>query len=258
MQRTDTNLPVVFITGAGRKGRVGEALAREFHARHYNVVIHYNEAKLEAWAFCKELNKIRDNSAITIQGDLGSQHFDLYVNQMMKEAGLHWGHLNVLINSASLFEMSVPGEMKLKKAARLMQVNAIAPLLLTQAFSQYLQQKPEQASGCVINISDVFASNPSAIHAEYNASKVALEKYTVDAAATFRNVRVVAVAPGAMLPPAGVSAGQDHFTGYEGTGLLIEKIFAIIADESLNGCTVRSVKGIDVYPENFFETPQLK
>ena len=135
-----------------------------------------------------------------------------------------------------------------------MQINAIAPLLLTQAYADQLKTH----TGCVINISDVFIKNPSSTHTEYNASKVALEKITQDAAATFTNLRVVAVAPGAMLRPDGMSKEGDNFTAYEGTDYLKENIFRIIGDNTINGCTVRAVKGVTEYPANFFSKSGIK
>jgi short-subunit dehydrogenase len=70
-----------------------------------------------------------------------------------------WGTIDVAINSASMLFTSKSFVMNHKDCMMLMQVNAIAPMLITQAFAQLQQKKVtpgDKIPHCVINISDKF------------------------------------------------------------------------------------------------------
>jgi pteridine reductase len=245
--------PVVLITGAGRKGRVGADLARSFHQRNYNVVIHYGESKSDADELCAELNATRENSAVILQGNLLSDDLDSLAPHLITEAAKSWRRLDVLINSASLFLMSPPGKLSLRDGERLMRINAHAPYLLMQAFAAYHQAAATQ--GKVFNISDAFiGKDHSEELSQYNASKLALEKFTSDAAHAYKNLYVYGMAPGAMLHPAGVVSAND-VVQYEGTAELKRKIFLFLENTDYydihKGKTQPCHKGEATYPKDF-------
>lgn len=252
MQRTES--PVVLITGAARKGRVGADLAQSFHAKGYNVIIHYGESLADARNLYQELCAERKDSAMILHGNLLSDDLDVIAPEMIERAAKKWGRLDVLINSASLFLMSVPGKLNLKDGERLMRINAHAPNLLMQAFAGYHDAAGTQ--GKVFNISDAFVGKDhSEGLSQYNASKLALERFTIDASHTYKKLFVYGLAPGAMLHPAGVVNANDVIQ-YEGTEELKRRIHLCLAHpEYYEGFHKGKIqpchKGEATYPKGF-------
>ena len=63
-----SDAPAVLITGAAI--RIGAVIAREFHARGFNVVVHYHSSAAAAEELVRELNAQRKDSACCLQASL--------------------------------------------------------------------------------------------------------------------------------------------------------------------------------------------
>lgn len=188
------NLPkTVLITGAGR--RIGAAIAQLFHQHSYNVVIHYRHSQHEAEALVSRLNQARPNSAHCIGLDL--EQFSKYKDFVEKTVSF-WGGIDVLINNASSFFPTNVSTATESAWENLMNSNLKAPFFLSQAFAAHLKQ----ASGSIINISDVHAYKPLKGYSIYSIAKAGLNMLTKSLAKELApEIRVNAVAPGNVLWP---------------------------------------------------------
>jgi pteridine reductase len=184
---------VVLITGAAR--RIGASIGRRLHAEGANVVIHYRGSADEATALCKELNAVRDTSAMSIQADLD----DIEALSKLVADVLTWqGRLDALVNNASSFYPTPIGEISADNWDDLMGPNLKAPLFLAQAALEALRE----ARGAIVNIVDIHAQRPLKDHAVYGAAKAGLAMLTRSLAKDLApEVRVNGVSPGAILWP---------------------------------------------------------
>lgn len=187
--------PVALVTGAAR--RVGAAIARRLHAAGHDLALHCNGSLAEAAALAAELEAARAGSALVLQADLAQ--FDRLPELVARTVG-RFGRLDALVNNASGFAPSAFGGIHPGHWDEMMAVNAKAPFFLAQAAAPHLRA----VRGAIVNITDVYARAPRADLAVYATSKGALEAATrALAVAMAPEVRVNAVAPGAILWPDG-------------------------------------------------------
>lgn len=187
--------PVALITGAAR--RIGASIARNLHFYNYNVVIHYHHSSGEAIALAKELNSLRPDSAVCIQGDLLNTSS---LNDLIQECVQVWQRLDVLINNASTFYPTPVGEINEVQWGDLMGSNLKAPLFLIQAAVPFLRQQ----KGNVINIIDIHAQRPMLNHTVYSIAKAGLAMLTKSMALELApDIRINGVSPGANIWPEG-------------------------------------------------------
>jgi pteridine reductase len=192
-------MPAALVTGGGR--RIGAAIVRALHAAGINVVIHHRASDGEAAALATALNAQRANSAVALAADLLLPD---QVEQLARQAVRAWGGLDLLVNSASTYYETPLGAITSDAFDDLIGTNLKAPLFLAQACAPALRA----AGGSIINISDIYASKPLKLRAAYCAAKAGLEAVTqVLALELAPQVRVNAIAPGAMLEPIDGSGG---------------------------------------------------
>ncbi|MGJ8682268.1 pteridine reductase [Paraglaciecola sp.] len=184
---------VTFITGSAK--RIGAYTAQYLHNLGSNIVIHCNQSRLEAETLCKTLNQIRPKSAKLVQGDLSDISSIQRIGQQAIDS---FGKLDVLINNASSFYPTPIGSITEKDWYSLVGSNMQGPLFLSQYVSQVLAKN----NGTIINMVDIHAAKPLKDHTLYCMAKSALVTMTQSLALELApNVRVNAVAPGAILWP---------------------------------------------------------
>ncbi len=187
----------VLITGAAK--RIGAAIARKLHAEGMYVIVHYHRSANEAHQLVRELNNTRQDSAITVQGDL--QHKEYY-SAIIEHALEFKGELDVLINNASSFYPTPVGEMTDEDWHTLINTNLKAPLFLSKLAAPHLRK----TRGCIINLTDIHAIRPLAEHSIYSISKAGLVTLTQSLAKDLApKIRVNAISPGAIAWPEGIS-----------------------------------------------------
>jgi pteridine reductase len=184
---------VALITGAAR--RIGAATAAILHENGMNVVLHYNTSRLEAEELCASLNKIRENSAATVQGDLAQINI---LPEIINQTIGFWGHLDVLVNNASRYYATPFGSISEKTWDDLMDSNVKSQLFLSQAAAPFLKE----TEGCIVNLVDIHAERPMCDYAVYCISKAGIFMLTKMLAKELGpTVRVNGVSPGPIVWP---------------------------------------------------------
>ncbi len=184
---------VALITGAAH--RIGAALARGLHLQGMNLIIHYHTSRSAALALQHELNGKREGTVVLIQADLSETS---KISAIIKQACEAWGRLDVLINNASTFFPTETGTVDEHCWNNLIGTNLKAPFFLCQAAAPHLAKW----QGSIINIADIHALRPLKGYPVYSIAKAGLVMLTKAMACELGpNVRVNAVAPGAILWP---------------------------------------------------------
>ncbi|CAN4266087.1 FabG Dehydrogenases with different specificities (related to short-chain alcohol dehydrogenases) [Methylophilaceae bacterium] len=182
------NNKVVLITGGAK--RVGAAICRELHACGAQLMIHYRSSTTEARALQAELNLLRANSVVIIQGDLLNI---AVLPSLIQETVKHFGKLDVLINNASSYYATEIGAITEDNWQDLMGSNLKAPMFLAQAAATELRKN----HGCIVNITDMHIERPKKGYVVYSVAKAGLVNLTKSLAHELSpEVRVNAVAPG--------------------------------------------------------------
>ncbi len=188
----------VLITGAAK--RIGEALALYFAHKGWEVVIHCNSSREEADRLSTRLSSLyKERLFPVIVADFSDpvSASDSIFSQLRK---LKLSP-ELLINSASVFSPATLADTSYTHLRRQMMVNFEAPFMLMKAFRQYCKK------GCIVNVLDTRVKSNDSRHAGYTLSKKVLMHLTEMAALEWApDIRVNAVAPGAVLPP----PGQDE------------------------------------------------
>ena len=194
---------VALVTGGAR--RVGEAIALELAAGGADVLVHYHSSGRDSVE--ATLNAIRAHGvrAFAQQADLGQEEG---VERLFAGLRQHFDRLDILVNSAALFQQRRLHEVSLEDWERTMAVNLRAPFLCTQAAARMMgAQRPP--GGVIINLLDRGVDGPWQAYAHHGVSKAALWALTqVSALELAPAIRVNAVIPGPVLPSAGMSAGR--------------------------------------------------
>jgi len=184
---------VALITGAAR--RIGAAIATRLHDAGAAVAIHYRGSEEEADALAARLNSDRSDSAVTFQADLN----DIAALPGLLAGVARWGGgIDVLVNNASSFYPTPPGEITEAHWDDLIGSNLKAPLFLSQAALPELKK----SRGVIINLIDIHAQRPLKNHTVYGPAKAGLAMLTRSLAKDLApEIRVNGVAPGAILWP---------------------------------------------------------
>lgn len=187
--------PVALITGASH--RIGAAIARTLHAAGYSLALHCRRSRDELDTLIDELEARRAGSTLALQADLADAG---RLPELIDATVARFGRLDALVNNASMFHPTPVGSITAEQCDALFAANARAPLLLAQAAAPHLKT----SRGCIVNITDIYAERPLPRHAAYCMSKAALRMATLALARDLApDVRVNAVAPGAILWPEG-------------------------------------------------------
>ena len=176
---------VALVTGAAR--RIGAAIARRLHADGHDLSLHYRHSQVDMQA---------------LQADLAA--FDRLPELVARTVG-HFGRLDLLVNNASSFYPTPIGQATPAQWDDLFASNARAPFFLAQAAAPHLRA----TRGAIVNLVDIHGDQPLAGHALYGMAKAALRMLTKGLALDLApEVRVNAIAPGAILWPDGGKSAQ--------------------------------------------------
>jgi pteridine reductase len=186
---------VAIVTGGAV--RLGRALALALAEHGIRLVIHYG---LSAGPAQKIVTKIKamGSDALAIQADL-SQSGE--APSIVKGAVAHFGQVDILVNSAAIFEPGNWDDTTEANWDRHFAINLKSPFFLSQAFAAHVGPK---RAGHIVNIADWRGVRPDTDHVAYTLTKAALIAMTKSLAlALAPNIQVNAIAPGMILPPPG-------------------------------------------------------
>jgi NAD(P)-dependent dehydrogenase (short-subunit alcohol dehydrogenase family) len=191
------NAPVLsghtaLVTGAGR--RLGRAFALRLAAAGANLAVHFHGSEDGAQETAAEAHKLGVQAA-TFQANMANVQ---QAAELIDQVTSGMGRVDILINSAAIFESLTPDDTDLDAWVRHMRINLTAPFFLTQAFARRLGKE----AGAVVNILDWRALRPGVDHFPYSVSKAGLAAVTKSLAQAYApHIRVNALALGAILPP---------------------------------------------------------
>ncbi len=192
---------VALVTGSSQ--RIGAAVVRKLHSQGLTVAVHYRNSEHQAKELTQELNSIRANSAVEFQADLFEFDQILELGNQLTQS---FGRLDVLVNNASEFQPNAIGDTSTETFDRMFGIHVKTPYFLVQSVLPILRK----VNGCVVNVTDIYASYPLQDYSLYCASKAALEALTKSMALELApEVRVNAVAPGAILWAEGETVAQE-------------------------------------------------
>lgn len=191
----DLTNQVALVTGSAH--RVGRAIALALAKTGVHIVVHYNSA--EPATVRNTLHEIKSYGvdAISIQADLSKPDGAGYVFSEIDE---HFGRLNILVNSASVFHKNRLLETSHADWQKSLDINLTAPFLCTQG-AVPLFKRNTPSGGAIINICDYGSVQPWVERVDHNISKAGLWMLTQVSALSLGadNIRVNAVLPGPVM-----------------------------------------------------------
>jgi NAD(P)-dependent dehydrogenase (short-subunit alcohol dehydrogenase family) len=188
-QQFDFRGKVVLVTGVGRAGQIGNAVALAFGKAGAKIVACDQNAVGVA-------ERVREFAALGVDarpcaGDLTEPDIAaLAVEVALK----HFGQLDVVVNVAGGLTTYGPiNDVTVQAIDRELAINLKTAVLVSQAAIEALSR----TKGCVINFSSIAYFNPQAPMAVYSAAKAAVAGFTRSLALELRDrdIRVNAVAP---------------------------------------------------------------
>lgn len=194
---------VALVTGCAV--RIGREIALAMAREGCDVLIHYCQSEDAAESLAEEIRAL-GRQAWLVCGDFTNPYA---ANALMRTAWEMAGWVDILVNNAALYPNVNFEEVTVAEFDDLWHVNALAPMLLTQALSQCVAESeilPQDYCGRVINILDRRIAQVDAAGLPYWITKKTLEAFTAGAAlALAPRITVNAIAPGPVLAPATVS-----------------------------------------------------
>lgn len=183
--------------------RIGRALAETCARRDYQLMIHYHASDKEARQFSSQLSQMNVVHHL-LQCDLSDR---AQLETLFQRIPPAFKPIDLLINSAAIFPDQDCWDDVGINWDGIMTINSLAPILLSQQFSQQAIEKERDFQ--IINILDARLSRAQSDRPVYRWSKQLLKQATKDLAVTLApHVRVNGIALGAILPPPGKA--QDH------------------------------------------------
>ncbi|MEL6405825.1 MAG: SDR family oxidoreductase [Chloroflexota bacterium] len=193
---------VALVTGSAR--RVGRQIALELAGQGVNIVVHYNSSNDDAVRDTVRDIKSKGVDAIAIQANIADPEA---IPPMMERIKEHFGRLDILVNSASVFPSRQFMDISVEEWDLAMNVNLRAPFLLTQHAARLMNDN-EDRKGAIVNICDQGAFAPWPKRPHHGISKYGLWMLTqVSAVALAPHIRVNAIVPGPVLKAGSTDEG---------------------------------------------------
>lgn len=184
---------VALVTGGAV--RVGRALSLGLAAEGMRVVVHHHSSAAGAGEVVERV-RAAGGEAVALRADLSRTD---EVLRLAEEAERAFGRVDVLVNNASVFPPERLEDTDPELWERVVGVNLRAPFFLTQRIGAGMKRRGE---GVVVNLADLAGLQAWASYAAHSVSKAGLVQLTRVAARSLApEVRVVAIAPGTVLPP---------------------------------------------------------
>ncbi|MBK8169633.1 MAG: SDR family oxidoreductase [Sandaracinaceae bacterium] len=185
------------VTGAGK--RVGAAVATALGRAQMHVAVHYHGSREGALETCLMIEQA-GGRATPFAADL-SDRAD--ARKLVENVLATFGGLDLLVASAANFDRVELDQIDDAAWDRALALNLTAPFVLAHAAKDALRK----AGGSIVFVTCTSATTPYRNYLPYVVSKGALQKMMrVLALELAPHVRVNAIAPGTVLPPADLDA----------------------------------------------------
>jgi len=196
---------IALVTGAAK--RLGRATALALAHEGVNIVLHCRTSADAAEELARTIRGL-GVGAWTLTADLTEAGAPESLVERAMEAA---GPLDFLINNASIFPEGRLNGITVESIHASVDLNALAPFLAARRFAEQLRSGSEgtpRREGAIINFLDARIVDYDREHVAYHLSKRMLFELTRMMALEFAPaIRVNAVAPGLILPPAGKDEG---------------------------------------------------
>lgn len=196
---------VVLVTGVGRTGQIGHAVATGFGEAGAKLVL-VDRRAVEVAERAKEFSA-RGIPAVPAAGDLTESDVARWIVERAKQ---QFGRLDVLVNVAGGLTKTGPMlEMEPEVIDRETEINVRTMYLASRAAARVMM---EQRSGAIVSFASIAALLPKPSMAAYSAAKAGVAALTHAFALELRDhgIRVNAVAPGTVRTAENVAAmGED-------------------------------------------------
>lgn len=183
----------VLVTGGSQ--RVGKAIVEALARRRAQVLIHYRSAAEKALEL---VNTLRSDgiTAEAVRADLTRlSDLDNLINKL--------DSIDILVNNAAIFPRTPLAQLTTDVWDATLDTNLRGPTFLAARLGLKMKKR---GRGVIINITDCGVQRPYKNYLAYLISKAGLEMATRALAIELApEVRVVAIAPGTVLPPEGGS-----------------------------------------------------
>jgi len=188
-------MPTAIITGGAV--RIGKALACHLADQGWSLALNYNSSDPA------EVVAHAQKAGVTCKAYPGDLSNTAFAEGLIKQVTEDFYDVQLLINSAANFIQENVEQTSTQTLVDTMALNLMSPYLLMREY------KKRVGKGMIVNILDERITKNIPTFAAYSVSKVALEHATKLAAVEWgETVRVNAIAPGLILPPAG--HGQEY------------------------------------------------
>lgn len=185
----------IVVTGASLG--IGQAAAIRLAEEGAHIAINYRRSEKEAYDTLAAVEKYSDNSFL-VQADV-SQDED--VTRLYQTCYEKWGGIDMLINNAAFLYPEDSDKLSMQDFDRIIGTNLRGAFMCAQQAIQHFLV--ENKAGVIVNISSVHQIIPKPRFVAYSISKGGMQNMTTTLALEYadKNIRVNAVAPGAILTP---------------------------------------------------------
>jgi NAD(P)-dependent dehydrogenase (short-subunit alcohol dehydrogenase family) len=185
------------VTGGAH--RLGQAIVLALARAGADTVIHYHRSTEAALATADEVLAFGQRAS-TVKADLGDTWA---IQRMFQVVESESGRLDILVNSAAVFESVDFMAMTPEQWDRALDVNLRGPAFCAQAAAHLMLPN---GGGHIVNIADVIGLKPWPRFPHHSVAKAGLVMLTQVLAATLApTIQVNAIAPGPVLKPPGMS-----------------------------------------------------
>ena len=187
-------MPTALVTGGAV--RLGRAIVLHLAERGYDIALHYATSNESAGKTAHEARELGVRCETYCADFTSLNEISLLMGRVLGD----FSSLDILVNSAANFIQENLEETSDRGLLDTINVNLVAPFTLMREF------KRRVTSGLIINILDERILRRVSTFGAYSVSKSALAHLTELSAVEWgETVRVNAIAPGLILPPAGSS-----------------------------------------------------
>jgi pteridine reductase len=187
-------MPTALVTGGAV--RLGRAIVLHLAGRGYDIALHYATSNESAGETAQEARELGVRCETYCADFTSLNEISLLMGRVLGD----FSSLDILVNSAANFIQQNLEETSDRGLLDTININLVAPFTLMREF------KRRVTSGLIINILDERVLRRVSTFGAYSVSKSALAHLTELSAVEWgETVRVNAIAPGLILPPAGSS-----------------------------------------------------